>query len=75
LPFQREKNDNFLDLQSVIFEPFANLNTGPSDLFPSDVSGASKWQGTLSFQSSVLLRACLFYPRMRVFRWHVDPEC
>jgi hypothetical protein len=48
LPFQREKNKNFLDPQSILFEPFESLNTGPSNLFPSDVSGASKQHRILS---------------------------
>jgi hypothetical protein len=43
------------------------LNIGPPDLFLSDISGANKWQSTLSFKSSVLLSACFFYPSMRVF--------
>jgi hypothetical protein len=47
LSFQRKKNKNFLDLQSILFEPFESLNMGTSDLFPSDISGASKWQSTV----------------------------
>jgi hypothetical protein len=44
LPFWREKNENFVYLQSILFDPFENLNRGPSDLFPSDVYGASERQ-------------------------------
>jgi hypothetical protein len=45
----------------------------PFNLFPSNISGASEWQGTLSCDS-VLLRAHLFHSCMRVFRWHVNPK-
>jgi hypothetical protein len=59
LPFQKKKDENFLDPQSILFEPFESLNTGPSDLFPSDMSGASEWQSALSFESPDLLKAHL----------------
>jgi hypothetical protein len=62
LPFWKENTENFLDLQSILIEPSENLNTGPSDLFLSVISGSSEWQGTLSFESTILLRAPLFHP-------------
>jgi hypothetical protein len=42
LSFGTEKNDNFLDPQSVLLEPFASLNTGPTILFPSHICGVSE---------------------------------
>jgi hypothetical protein len=64
IAFQRKKSKNFLDPQSILFEPFENLNKG---LPPPDVSGASKEQSTLSFKSFVLLRACLYHPSTGFF--------
>jgi hypothetical protein len=55
-----------LDLESFI---------GPSNLFPSDVFGASEFQSILSFESFILLKVYLFHPCLRVPRWDVDPEC
>jgi hypothetical protein len=56
LPFWREKNKNFLDPQSILLEPSESFNIGPSDLFPSHICGASKWLGTLSYESTIPLR-------------------
>jgi hypothetical protein len=50
------------------------LNMVPFDLFPSDIFGPSKCQGTLSCESTILLRACHFHPCMRVSRWDADSE-
>jgi hypothetical protein len=47
LPFQREKM-RALKIHETSFMYLESLNTSPSDLFASEVSGASKWQGTLS---------------------------
>jgi hypothetical protein len=74
LPFWREK----MRVSKICGAyPFylGSLNTGPSDLFLSDIFGSSDWQSSLSFQSSVLQGACLFHLCTRVSRWDVDPEC
>jgi hypothetical protein len=44
-------------------------------LFLSDVSGASKWQGSLSCESAVFLRVSLFPPCTGVPTWNAVPEC
>jgi hypothetical protein len=66
LPFQREKNRNFLDLQSILLESSESLNTSPSNMLPSDVSGAMS--GKVPYLASST-------PCRRVFRWDVDPKC
>jgi hypothetical protein len=45
-----------------------DLNTGPSNLFLLGISGASEWQGTLSWESTIFLSACQFHPCMRISR-------
>jgi hypothetical protein len=44
--------------------PSESLNTDPSDLFPSDISGPTEWQGTQSPKAIILLRAHLLHPSM-----------
>jgi hypothetical protein len=67
LPFQREKNENFLDSESILLEPSEIPNTSASNLFLSHSCEASEWQGTLSGESTVPLRASVFHPSMKVF--------
>jgi hypothetical protein len=74
LPFWREKARAF-EIHGAFPLYLESLNTGLSQLFLSDVSEASEWQSTLSFKSSILLRAHHFQPCSRFPRWDVDPEC
>jgi hypothetical protein len=68
-----------LEREKWNFLPFESLNTGPLDLFLSDISGACEWQSTLPFESSILVRACLFLPSQHMscldgmLILHVDP--
>jgi hypothetical protein len=62
-------------IRDASFLYFESLNADPSKLFPSDLSRASKCQGTLTFKSSILLIAHLFHTCMRVPKWDADPEC
>jgi hypothetical protein len=74
LPFWREKNKSFWDLWGVPLVSWkASMQVPPT--WPSDVSGAIEWWGTLSCESTVFLKACLFHPHMRVSRWDADSEC
>jgi hypothetical protein len=66
LPFQREKNENFLESQSVLLKPSESLNTGPFHLFPSHLC-RSRMAGDPGFPVNCPLRASLIHPRMRGF--------
>jgi hypothetical protein len=46
LPLQRERKMRIFEIHKVSPLYLESLNTDPSDLFTSDVSGASEWQGT-----------------------------
>jgi hypothetical protein len=63
-----------LEIYEAFFLNLESLNMGPSELFPSDISGANNWQSTLCCESSILLRTSLFHYSTRVFRWDADPK-
>jgi hypothetical protein len=67
------ENKSFWDSWSI---PLASWKTQFRSLWSVSVRCLlSKWVAEYSFRSSILLRAHLFHPCMRVSRWGVGPEC
>jgi hypothetical protein len=74
VPLQRERTRAFkIPYSSFLY--LESLSTGTSDCFCQTCLEQASWQGSFSYKSPILLRACLFHPCVRVLRWDADPKC